>query len=76
MYEPGKVLMVGGGDPPRASAEKIDLTLPVPTWQSAGVMHTARRQINATVLPDGTVLVTGGSSGAGFNNETTPVYDS
>ena len=74
MYEPGKVLMVGGGDPPLASAEKIDLTLPVPAWQSAGVMHTARRQINATVLPDGTVLVTGGSSGAGFNNKTTPVY--
>ena len=74
MYEPGKVLMVGGGDPPRASAEKIDLNLPVPTWQSAGVMHTARRQINATVLPDGTVLVTGGSSGAGFNNKTAPVY--
>ncbi len=70
MYEPGKVLMVGGGDPPRASAEKIDLTLPVPAWQSAGVMHTARRQINATALPDGTVLVTGGSSGAGFNNKT------
>ena len=74
MYEPGKVLIVGGGDPPRASAEKIDLTLPVPAWQSAGVMHTARRQINATVLPDGTVLVTGGSSGAGFNNKTAPVY--
>jgi hypothetical protein len=74
MYEPGKVLMVGGGDPPLASAEKIDLTLPVPAWQSAGVMHTARRQINATALPDGTVLVTGGSSGAGFNNKTAPVY--
>ena len=25
MYEPGKVLIVGGNDPPRATAEKIDL---------------------------------------------------
>ena len=37
-------------------------------------MHTARRQLNATMLPDGTVLVTGGSSGAGFNNAAAPVF--
>ena len=72
MYEPGKVLMVGGNDPPLKSAERIDLSLPVPTWQSAGLMFTARRQLNATMLPDGTVLVTGGSSGAGFNNAESP----
>jgi Galactose oxidase-like, Early set domain/Fibronectin type III domain/Kelch motif len=74
MYEPGKVLMVGGNDPPTASAEKIDLNLAVPTWQSAGLMHTARRQLNGTILPDGTVLITGGSSGAGFDNAATPVF--
>ena len=34
----------------------------------------ARRQINAVLLPDGKVLVTGGTSGAGFNNATTPVF--
>lgn len=73
MYEPGKVLIVGGGDPPVATAEKIDLNVSGPTWRSAGVMHTARRQLNATMLPDGTVLVTGGSSGAGFNNASAPV---
>ena len=37
-------------------------------------MATPRRQLNATVLPDSTVLITGGSSGAGFNNASAPVY--
>lgn len=35
-------------------------------------MSTARRHLNATVLPDGTVLVTGGTSGGGFNDVTSP----
>jgi hypothetical protein len=74
MYEPGKVLIVGGNDPPRATAEKIDLNLPAPTWQPAGTMASARRQLNATVLPDGAVLVTGGSSAAGFNTASGAVF--
>ena len=74
MYEPGKILIVGGDDPPLASAEVIDLNQQNPSWQPVGSMSSARRQENATLLPDGTVLVTGGSSGAGFNNSNTPVY--
>ena len=86
MYETGKILYVGGGgdpgwdtpDPranvPTATAEKIDLTATSPTWQTAGSMATRRRHLNATVLPDGTVLVTGGISGGGeLNDVTTPV---
>lgn len=68
MYERGKILVVGGGDPPFASAEVIDLNQPAPAWRSVAPLGTARRQHNTTLLPDGTVLVTGGSSGAGFNN--------
>ena len=74
MYEPGKVLLVGGNDPPIASAQVIDLNAPTPAWQPGGSMGSARRQHNATVLPDGSVLITGGSSGAGFNNANAPVF--
>jgi len=35
-------------------------------------MHFSRRHLNATLLPDGTVLVTGGVGGLGFNNEAQP----
>jgi hypothetical protein len=65
MYEPGKILMVGGGSPTN-TAEKIDLNTGG-GWQSAGQMRVGRRQMNATLLADGTVLVTGGTNATGFN---------
>ena len=74
MYEPGKIMYAGGGNPPTATAEVIDLNQPNPQWRNVGSMSVARRQTNATILPDGTVLVTGGTSGSGFNNRTTPVF--
>ena len=73
MYDNGKVLLIGGGNPPTATAEIIDLNAAVPTWQFTGSMNYARRQHNATLLPDGTVLVTGGTSSPGFNDATNAV---
>lgn len=70
MYEPGKILYVGGGDPPTNTAEIIDLNQPNPSWRFTGSMHLARRQMNATLLPTGDVFVTGGTTGSGFNNPT------
>lgn len=72
-YGPGKVAYVGGGndagtDLPAAATEVIDLTATPPTWRSVAPMAFRRRQHNATLLPDGTVLVTGGTSGPGFND--------
>jgi hypothetical protein len=79
MYETGKILYAGGGgypkwgspDPkwpaPTATAEIIDLNLASPTWQSTDPMNFGRRHLNATILPDGQVLVTGGTSAGGFN---------
>lgn len=73
MYDNGKILLAGGGTPPTATAEVINLNDPVPTWRYTGTMANERRQNNATLLPDGTVLVTGGSSGAAFDDYTHPV---
>jgi galactose oxidase len=87
MYETGKILYAGGGgdpnrgstnDPkagaPTATAETIDLNLTGPTWRSTGPMHFARRHLNATILPDGQVLVTGGTSAGGFNTLSGAVH--
>ena len=68
MYEPGKILNLGGGDPPTKVAEIIDLNPGNPSWSATTPINYARRHLNATVLPDGKVLATGGTMGAGFNN--------
>jgi hypothetical protein len=69
MYDAGKILVVGGGSP-TATAEVIDL-LGARTWSLVGSMSVARRQTNATLLADGTVLVTGGTNASGFNSAPT-----
>ena len=64
MYTPGKILVMGGGETQptrhcrgdRPHSDRTDLAAAV------GPMAVARRQLNATLLPDGTVLVTGGTS--------------
>jgi len=71
MYDIGKILVAGGVDnPPVDSTEVIDLNSPKPRWRSSNPMLHARHHAVATSLPDGTVLVTGGSSSAGVNDAT------
>src|SRR5688500_5361964 len=68
MYAPDKILYVGGGGPPTDTAEIIEFAgQGSPAWRATGSMTFARTQTNATLLADGTVLVTGGSSSAGWN---------
>jgi galactose oxidase len=72
-YAPGKVVYLGGGNDvdtgrPTADCERIDLDQPAPAWVPAASMAFRRRQHNATLLADGTVLVTGGTGGPGFND--------
>lgn len=75
LYDVGKILIAGGGPPDQvspttASAETIDLGAASPAWTPADPMAYARRQLNSTLLPDGTVLVTGGTGAPGFNDST------
>jgi galactose oxidase len=78
MYRPGEVLIAGGSDPPdgapTASAEIIDLNEGAPTWKFTASMRFPRRHLNATLLPDGRVAVTGGTSSAGFSNPAGAVH--
>jgi hypothetical protein len=67
MYAPGKVLFAGGGDLPTSSAEVIDLNDGAPAWRNVAGMVHPRRHMLATILADGTVLVTHGTSGV--NND-------
>lgn len=68
MYDVGKILLVGGCPAyrceqagPVATAEVIDLQSDPPVWRKVGAMSTPRHSHHATLLPDGTVLVTGGT---------------
>ena len=74
MYNNGQIMLTGGGVGPTATAEVINLNDRIPTWSYTGTMAYARRHANATLLPDGTVLVTGGTSGVPFDDNTNPVY--
>jgi len=75
MYAPGKILYVGGGEPPTNSAEVIDLYEASPVWRTVPGMQFVRRHLNATILPDGQVLITNGTSGPNFNDTTRAVRD-
>ncbi len=80
MYDTGKILYAGGGgdlsssspdakaSAPTPTVETIDLNVSGPHWSNTDPMHFPRRHLNATILPDGQVLVTGGTSAGGFNN--------
>jgi galactose oxidase len=81
-YRDDRVLFLGGGndqpDPtPTAACELLTLAEPPQDWHPAAPMAVPRRQHNATVLADGTVLVTGGTRGAAFNDlgQGAPVHE-
>ncbi len=88
MYDDGKILVMGGTtcDPyvwncasfPTATAEIIDLNSLVPSWTYTGSMAGGRKNHNATLLPDGKVLVTGGTRSREHpsKDSTDPAYTS
>ena len=64
-YTP-KVMNFGGGNPATDTTEIIDLSAVSPNWTPGPSMSTGRIQMNAVILPNGTVLAEGGS----VNNES------
>lgn len=59
MYRPGRILQLGGT---QANATIIDITGPTPRLKDLPPMSQVRQWANATVMPDGRVFVSGGSS--------------
>ncbi|MEO6269450.1 MAG: galactose oxidase-like domain-containing protein, partial [Lautropia sp.] len=66
MFEPGRILQVGGTD---NKAAIVDINSGTPVVTSAGTMSQVRAWSNATVLADGKVAVTGGSAVANTTNQ-------
>ena len=68
MYRSGKILKTGtaadSGTTGAAAntAFVLDMTQPSPAWRQIANMHFPRAFQNSTILPDGTVLITGGGT--------------
>jgi len=58
MFRPGRILQVGGNT---NAAAVIDVTSGNPVFAPTQSVSSVRKLMNATLLPDGQVLVTGGS---------------
>jgi chitodextrinase len=82
MYLPGKIMKSGtarnpdfASGPSSATTYVIDMNLPNPTWRDVATMAFPRTQHNTTILPDGTLLVTGGSRDSNVFNDAPAVME-
>jgi hypothetical protein len=81
MYLPDKILKEGlstdpgtPGSPSVATAYVLDMTQTSPTWREVASMTFPRCFQNTTLLPDGTVLVTGGGMDSNATDVANAVY--
>jgi hypothetical protein len=80
MYVPGKIVKAGSAADSQFSGPSsnttfvLDTALPNPVWHQAPSMAYARSFMNMTVLPDGSVLATGGESDKDGGNVANAVY--
>lgn len=63
-----RVMIMGGGSPAINNVDVIDLKAGTPAYAAAAPMHHARFHVNAVLLPDRTVLISGGNG----TNEDAP----
>ena len=80
MYDKGKVIIAAGHQRTQQGnfvaskfAEIIDINASSPIWQFTSDLNFARIHATSTLLPDGKVLVTGGTQCAGTNVINCPV---
>ena len=77
MYAPGKVLILGGANSSGVTntSELIDLTIPrSAAFRKGAPMVFARTHVNATILPDGSVLATGGTKANTNSDDDAVLY--
>jgi hypothetical protein len=81
MYQPGKIMKAGTatadnpGFPSAATTYVLDMTQSSPAWQATAPMAFPRSYLNLTILPDGTVLATGGSTVTDKANFAAAIYE-
>jgi hypothetical protein len=84
-YLPGKIMKTGssylsppkdngGSTPSAATTYVMDTNQSNPKWQQTASMANPRTHLNLTILPDGNVLATGGSTDIGGVNPANAVY--
>jgi len=61
LYDVGKILVAGGGRPSLSSAATIDINGPAPIVSTTSSMHNPRSLHNSVLLPNGQVVVIGGT---------------
>jgi hypothetical protein len=80
MYLPGKILKTGTAADSgtsgiaAATAFALDMTQPTPAWRQVSSMEAPRAFHNTTLLPDGTVLVSGGGTTLDGHDTTNAVH--
>ena len=69
MYDDGRIFMSGGceswwcdHEDPVNTAEVIDVRAASPAWRDVSPMRHPRHSHHATLLPDGTIVITGGTT--------------
>ncbi len=81
MLPPGHetIMIIGGQAPGQSEATKtteiIDLSSPSPAWSYGAPMMFPRKHGNATILPDGTVFLSGGGIDEDTTSFPSEIYD-
>jgi hypothetical protein len=74
-YAPRVLIAGGNGGDTQQSAEWIDLSAATPAWQALPNMNVARDNLNSVLLPDGQLLIVGGTLGGGPDGGPVETFD-